>query len=81
MLALCHFDGDVSNNDDSNLFIWCQRCHLCHDVAQHVRSRKYGSAYEKYQLKLRIQQTLPFSTKRPERHLTRPFEKPPRNIP
>jgi hypothetical protein len=39
VLTVAHFDHDVSNGADSNLFAWCQRCHLTHDGHQHRQQR------------------------------------------
>ncbi len=52
ILALCHFDGDITNNEDENLYLWCQRCHLLHDLCQHIRSRRYGRLLWKQQFKI-----------------------------
>ena len=42
VLTVAHLDGDKTNNRFSNLMALCQRCHLAHDMTQHVRNRKYG---------------------------------------
>lgn len=36
VLTIAHFDHDPTNNSDSNLFAWCQRCHLRHDIGHHA---------------------------------------------
>jgi len=36
VLTIAHLDHDVSNNADDNLAALCQRCHLRHDIKQHV---------------------------------------------
>lgn len=46
--TVAHFDQDVGNNADENLFFWCQRCHNTHDLphrqehAAMTRHRKRG---------------------------------------
>jgi len=52
ILSVAHFDRDLGNNDLTNLRAWCQRCHLNHDISQHIESRKYGKEFRKRQLKL-----------------------------
>ena len=37
ILTIAHFDHDITNNEDTNLFAWCQRCHLTHDNTLHKR--------------------------------------------
>lgn len=39
VLTIAHADHDPSNNDPSNLFAWCQKCHLEHDHDHHIQSR------------------------------------------
>ena len=50
VLALCHVDQDLTNNDDTNLRIWCQRCHLRHDLGYHLASVRYGRNHRVHQL-------------------------------
>ncbi len=52
ILGLCHFDRDIKNNKDENLRIWCQRCHINHDITQHVFTRKYGEYNHPDQLQI-----------------------------
>ena len=53
VLTVAHIDHDKTNNDFANLAALCQRCHLGHDIKQHVANRKYGRNYRgKHQLKL-----------------------------
>ncbi len=40
VLATCHRDHDPTNNDASNLAALCQRCHILHDKAEHLRRRR-----------------------------------------
>jgi hypothetical protein len=43
ILTVAHLDHDTTNNDDSNLRAWCQRCHLVYDAplhAQHARETR-----------------------------------------
>jgi hypothetical protein len=35
VLTVAHLDGDIENNDLSNLMALCQKCHLQHDDIQH----------------------------------------------
>lgn len=48
VLTVAHLDHDPANNADENLAALCQRCHLRHDIRQHVynarrtRARKAG---------------------------------------
>ena len=48
VLTVGHFDHRPENCDPSNLFAWCQRCHLFHDRHHHaaprVRTRRAGKA-------------------------------------
>ncbi len=39
VLAACHRDHDPMNNEGSNLAALCQRCHILHDKAEHLRRR------------------------------------------
>lgn len=53
ILTVAHLDRDSRNNDRSNLAALCQRCHLRHDVHQHIANRRYGRYHAKaQQLKL-----------------------------
>ncbi len=40
VLTTAHLDGDPTNNSEENLRAGCQRCHLRHDIPQHVATRK-----------------------------------------
>jgi 5-methylcytosine-specific restriction endonuclease McrA len=48
VLTIAHVDHDTTNNDESNLRAWCQRCHNRHDApyraknAAATRERKKG---------------------------------------
>lgn len=39
ILATAHRNHDTSDNADTNLAAWCQRCHLQHDRPEHQRRR------------------------------------------
>lgn len=39
VLACAHLDHDPANNDPRNLRALCQRCHILHDKAEHLRQR------------------------------------------
>ncbi len=39
-LASCHRDHDPQKNDAANLMALCQRCHIPHDKAEHLRRRR-----------------------------------------
>ena len=52
ILTIAHMDQDKENNDWTNLRALCQRCHLRHDIGQHISNRKYGRNWKKRQLKL-----------------------------
>jgi hypothetical protein len=47
VLTVAHLDRDSQNNDRKNLAALCQRCHLRHDIYQHVYNRKYGRYHAK----------------------------------
>jgi len=47
VLTVAHLDRDSKNNDRSNLAALCQRCHLRHDIRQHIANRKYGRLHGK----------------------------------
>lgn len=59
VLALCHVDQDVTNNDSGNLRLWCQRCHLRHDLGYHLASVRYGRNYRVHQLQFPFVAQLP----------------------
>lgn len=40
ILTTAHLDHDPTNNDEQNLAALCQRCHLRHDLAHHLMSRR-----------------------------------------
>jgi 5-methylcytosine-specific restriction endonuclease McrA len=40
VLTVHHIDGDTKNNEDDNLLVCCQRCHLRLDRAKHSRNRR-----------------------------------------
>lgn len=42
VLTVAHIDHDKTNNRFSNLAALCQKCHLGHDIKQHIDNRKYG---------------------------------------
>src|SRR3954469_8653485 len=42
ILTTAHLDRNRQNNRFWNLKALCNRCHLMHDMPQHVYSRKYG---------------------------------------
>lgn len=42
VLTVAHIDQDKKNNRFDNLAALCQKCHLGHDINQHVFNRKYG---------------------------------------
>jgi hypothetical protein len=53
VLTVAHIDHDKNNNRFNNLAALCQKCHLKHDINQHVDNRKYGRNWKgKHQLKL-----------------------------
>lgn len=53
ILTTAHLDRNHKNNDPLNLAALCQRCHLRHDILQHVANRKYGRHHNReHQLKL-----------------------------
>ena len=52
VLTTAHLDHDKNNNRFWNLAALCQRCHLRHDLPQHIENRKYGRNWKKNQLKL-----------------------------
>ena len=40
VIATAHLDHDPTNRDPANLRALCQRCHLRHDLAAHLRQRR-----------------------------------------
>ena len=55
ILTTAHLDRDCTNHDRRNLAALCQRCHLRHDIRQHIANRKYGRRHAKgHQLKLKL---------------------------
>ncbi|GJE67637.1 hypothetical protein LNAOJCKE_4869 [Methylorubrum aminovorans] len=46
-LACAHLDHDPGNNDPKNLRALCQRCHILHDRAEHLRQRWFTYRYRK----------------------------------
>ena len=40
VIATAHLDHDPANRDQANLRALCQRCHLRHDLADHLRQRR-----------------------------------------
>jgi 5-methylcytosine-specific restriction endonuclease McrA len=54
VLTVAHIDRNKDNNRFSNLAALCQRCHLRHDLPQHVENRKYGRNWKRAQLKLEL---------------------------
>lgn len=49
VLTVAHLDRNSQNNDRQNLAALCQRCHLRHDIYQHIANRKYGRNHAKEQ--------------------------------
>lgn len=55
ILTVAHLDRNSQNNDRSNLAALCQRCHLRHDILQHIANRRYGRHHAKdHQKKLAL---------------------------
>lgn len=54
VLTTAHMDHDKTNNRFWNLKHLCQRCHLGHDIGQHVDNRKYGRNWKRDQLSLEL---------------------------
>ena len=53
VLTVAHIDHNKDNNRFDNLAALCQRCHLKHDLPQHIDNRKYGRKWKrKEQLRL-----------------------------
>lgn len=47
VLACAHLDHDPGNNEPSNLKALCQRCHMIHDKAEHLRQRWFTNRLRK----------------------------------
>ena len=47
ILTVSHLDRDRTNNERSNLAALCQRCHLKHDIRQHITNRRYGRYHDR----------------------------------
>ena len=41
VLTVAHLDHDVTNNNNDNLKLMCQRCHLRYDAKHKAQKRKY----------------------------------------
>lgn len=55
VLTVAHIDRDTKNNERSNLAALCQRCHLRHDIRQHIANRRYGRYHDReHQAKLEL---------------------------
>lgn len=55
ILTIAHLDRDKTNNRFNNLAALCQRCHLKHDIKQHVANRRYGRNHKsKHQLRIEL---------------------------
>ena len=54
VLTVAHLDHDKTNNRFTNLAALCQKCHLRHDINQHITNRRYGRNWKKNQLKLSL---------------------------
>lgn len=52
VLTVAHLDHNKKNNRFWNLAALCQRCHLLHDLVQHMLNRKYGRNWKRDQLTL-----------------------------
>ena len=52
VLTVAHIDRDKTNNRFQNLAALCQKCHLGHDINQHVENRKYGRNWKENQKSL-----------------------------
>lgn len=62
ILTVAHLDRNSKNNTRDNLAALCQRCHLRHDIRQHVQNRLYGRYHNReHQLKLELNGLLPES--------------------
>jgi len=55
ILTVAHIDHDKTNNRFNNLAALCQRCHLKHDIKQHVDNRRYGRNWKgQHQLSIKF---------------------------
>lgn len=55
VLTVAHIDHDKTNNRFGNLAALCQKCHLGHDIKQHVDNRKYGRNWKgDHQLRMEL---------------------------
>lgn len=54
VLTTAHMDHNKDNNKFSNLKHLCQRCHLMHDLPQHINNKKYGRNWKRNQLKMEL---------------------------
>lgn len=55
VLTTAHLDRNPKNNERSNLAALCQRCHLRHDIRQHIVNRRYGRHHARApQMKLEL---------------------------
>ncbi|TZF81800.1 hypothetical protein FW774_17235 [Pedobacter sp. BS3] len=55
VLTVAHIDHDKTNNRFNNLAALCQKCHLSHDLKQHVDNRKYGRNWKgEHQLRMSL---------------------------
>lgn len=52
VLTVAHMDHNKNNNRFNNLKALCQKCHLGHDIHQHVANRKYGKRKNNLKLDL-----------------------------
>ncbi len=53
ILTTAHLDRNTKNNARENLAALCQRCHLQHDILQHIANRRYGRGHAReHQLRL-----------------------------
>jgi len=40
VLTTAHRNHDPRDNSEANLAAWCQRCHLAHDLVEHLAQRR-----------------------------------------
>lgn len=53
VITTAHLNRDSTDNRRENLAALCQRCHLSHDILQHVENRRYGRDHKReHQLKI-----------------------------
>jgi len=52
VLTCGHVDHDPTNNDDSNLCAWCQRCHLRHDAKHHAKNAAVTRLVKQFEAKV-----------------------------